>query len=87
MPGFVWKNNESFTAGLVISNYSASDLQTSVAWRLQDEDGQCVAEGVTDSVTAAQGRVTAAGRIRADLRRDLPRCTSDAAAGTGTDAG
>ena len=67
MPGFVWKNNESFTAGLVISNYSASDLQTSVAWRLQDEDGQCAAEGVTDCVAAAQGRVTAAGRIRADL--------------------
>ena len=64
MPGFVWKNNESFTGRLVISNYSASDLQTSVAWRLQDEDGQCAAEGVTDSVSAAQGRVTAAGRIR-----------------------
>lgn len=68
LPGFVWKNDGEFEADLVISNYSRVDLRTAVAWCLQDENGQKAAEGMTAEVSAKQGKVTDAGRIRADLR-------------------
>lgn len=67
IPKFVWKNDEVFTAGLVISNYSAADLQTSVRWSLLNESGEKIAEGVTGVTEASQGRVTDVGTIRADL--------------------
>lgn len=67
IPKFVWKNDEVFTADIVISNYSAADLKTSVTWRLLDESGEKIAEGVTGMAEAPQGRVADAGAIRAEL--------------------
>lgn len=67
IPKFVWKNGEVFTADIVISNYSAADLKTSVTWRLLDESGEKIAEGVTGMAEAPQGRVADAGAIRAEL--------------------
>lgn len=67
IPKFVWKNDEVFTADIVIPNYSAADLKTSVTWRLLDESGEKIAEGVTGMAEAPQGRVADAGAIRAEL--------------------
>ena len=67
IPKFVWKNDEVFTADIVISNYSAADLKTSVTWSLLDESGEKIAEGVTGMAEAPQGRVADAGAIRAEL--------------------
>ena len=67
IPKFVWKNGEVFTADIVISNYSAADLKTSVTWSLLDESGEKIAEGVTGMAEAPQGRVADAGAIRAEL--------------------
>ena len=67
IPKFVWKNDEVFTADIVIPNYSAADLKTSVTWSLLDESGEKIAEDVTGMAEAPRGRVADAGAIRAEL--------------------
>lgn len=64
---FVWENNETFTADIVIPNYSAADVNTSVKWILETEAGEEVASGTLGAADAKQGKVTAAGTIEADL--------------------
>ncbi|MDY2661109.1 MAG: Ig-like domain-containing protein [Bariatricus massiliensis] len=64
---FVWKNNETYTADIVIPNYSAADVTTGVKWTLETEDGTKVQSGELEAIEALQGKVTKAGTIEADL--------------------
>ena len=67
LPKFVWEDNEIFTADVVIPNYSAADIRTSVHWVLETEDGQEIQKGTLDSAVAEQGEVNKMGTVRIDL--------------------
>lgn len=66
-PRFTWKNDMEFTADIVIANYSAADIGSSVSWKMMTQDGAEVRRGVLKRTKAVQGEVTFMGRIRASL--------------------
>lgn len=67
MSKFVWENNETFTADIVIPNYSAADAETSVSWTLRTEEGELVESGTLEKKNAVQGEVNGMGTVSADL--------------------
>lgn len=65
---FTWQNNEIFEANIVIPNYSAKDVTTSVSWTLETKEGKKILSGKLEEVNAVQGKVTNVGTIKADLK-------------------
>lgn len=67
MSKFVWENDETFTADIVIPNYSAADAETGVSWTIKTEEGEIVASGTLEKKNAVQGEVNSMGTLTADL--------------------
>jgi len=66
-PKFVWTNEETFTASVMVANYGKAGLKRAVAqWSLTN-GAQIVAEGTTAPVDAGLGQVLTLGEIAAPL--------------------
>lgn len=66
---FTWNNNEIFTADIVIANYSAADISTTVSWNITTQNGIEVTKGIFKRQEAVQGQVTDIGTIQVSLDR------------------
>ena len=66
-PKYTWSNLETFTAELVIANYSNKNLEQTVDWSLTDEAGQSLFTGSFESPTISYGGLTNIGEITIDL--------------------
>lgn len=68
-PKFVWANNESFTASLMVAHYGRKPLHGAVAeWSLKDGTAT-VASGATRPAEIALGQVATVGEISLPLAR------------------
>lgn len=67
MPRFVWKGGETFTAQVVVPNYSEDAAQCKAVWILETEDGELLAKGTLAGRTVPQGQITDFGLIEAKL--------------------
>ncbi|WP_258098921.1 sugar-binding domain-containing protein [Marinoscillum pacificum] len=66
-PKYTWSNLETFSAELVIANYSNKNLEQPVNWSLNDEAGQSLFTGSIESPTISHGGLTSLGEITIDL--------------------
>lgn len=67
MKQFVFTNDQTFTADVLISNYSAEDVTSPIKWSIQTLSGTVVASGIIADAAAPQGCVTTVGKITANL--------------------
>lgn len=66
-PKAVYTTNEPFTAGIKVANYGNADITNRpLQWTLSDASGKSIS-GTLPSVAFAQGEVTSAGNITAEL--------------------
>lgn len=74
MPKFVWNTDETFTAKIMVANYSASSVCSDVLWSVDDENGHSFASGYFPHIFLQQGSVTVCGHIEAGLNRLVQAC-------------
>ncbi len=68
LPRRVWTNNETLTADIEVSQYSAEDLRDrTVAWSLRSDSGQSIGEGRWTDVDLAAGGLRPVGPLRCSL--------------------
>ena len=66
-PKYTWSNLETFSAKMVIANYSNKRLEQSVGWSLSDEAEKSLVNGSFDSPSISNGGLTYLGEIIFDL--------------------
>ncbi len=66
-PKFCYTNKESLTGNILLSNYSQSDIQERISYRLFCKGGIALFEGKTDVICFKQGELTAAAQISVQL--------------------
>ncbi len=65
---YIYTNDETFSADVTVSNYSADALgSVATKWNLKKDDGTSVASGILDGARVEQGAVTNVGTIRTAL--------------------
>lgn len=64
---FCWTNDETLLGNVLISNYGDNSLDGSIAYKLEDRDGDTLAKGVLVSNSYAKGELSLAGRIELEL--------------------
>ncbi len=67
MSKFVFTNEESFEAGILISHAGAAPLKAGVKWKIKTERGQLVKEGAFQPTVIANGNGKPVGRIKFSL--------------------
>lgn len=68
LPKYVWKNNESFTAGIQLAHYGTDSLEDGLYWKIKDETGSLVAHGELPVRVYPVGSSEIAGPISCSLQ-------------------
>ena len=64
---FTYKNNESLTGNILLSNFSSDDISEKVNYKLSYKGGTVFHEGETDFINFKQGELTTAAQISIPL--------------------
>ncbi len=64
---FTYKNSETLTGNLLLSNYSQDDISGEIKYQLSSQDGSVFFEGATGAVNFKQGELTNAGQLSIPL--------------------
>ncbi|MGD2036132.1 MAG: glycoside hydrolase family 2 TIM barrel-domain containing protein, partial [Bacteroidales bacterium] len=64
-PKYCWTGNETFTAKMQVANYSNADISGSLIWKISQENGEVLNEGMFSNLSIAKGGLRSVGGIKA----------------------